>query len=260
MNSLLLKLVLTPLLIGVASLAGRRWGHGVSGWLVGLPFTSGPIAFFLALDYGPGFATRAALGIAAGTISQTGFALVYGWSAARGVALALLAACLAFGLATAALLPIMLPIPALALLIAGVLMLALALMPHPSRALTDDVQDSLPLPSWDLPARMVVATAFVLLLTSLASGLGPRLAGLLAPFPLYGTVLTVFAHKLQGPEAARGVLRGLLFGLFAFAAFFLVIATLLQQAGIGIAFAAAIVSALALQGCTLLLVRRPALT
>jgi len=33
---LLLKLVLTPALIAAASLAGRRWGHAVSGWLVGL--------------------------------------------------------------------------------------------------------------------------------------------------------------------------------------------------------------------------------
>ena len=31
------------MLIATASLAGRRWGHAISGWLVGIPFTSGPI-------------------------------------------------------------------------------------------------------------------------------------------------------------------------------------------------------------------------
>ncbi|HLI06681.1 MAG TPA: hypothetical protein VKV40_08945 [Ktedonobacteraceae bacterium] len=31
------KLLLTPLLIGLVSLAGRRWGPAVSGWIVGLP-------------------------------------------------------------------------------------------------------------------------------------------------------------------------------------------------------------------------------
>jgi hypothetical protein len=36
MDTLALKLVLTPTLIGAASLAGRRWGPAVSGWLVGL--------------------------------------------------------------------------------------------------------------------------------------------------------------------------------------------------------------------------------
>ena len=34
---LAVKLVVTPLLIGGASLAGQRWGHQVGGWLVALP-------------------------------------------------------------------------------------------------------------------------------------------------------------------------------------------------------------------------------
>jgi hypothetical protein len=63
MSSLVLKLVLTPVLIGGASLAGRRFGPSVGGWLVGLPLTSGPIAFFLTLDHGHSFAA-AAVGVA----------------------------------------------------------------------------------------------------------------------------------------------------------------------------------------------------
>jgi hypothetical protein len=55
-DTLVLKLVLTPLLIGAASLAGRRWGPAIAGWLVGLPLTSAPVALFLALDLGIGFA------------------------------------------------------------------------------------------------------------------------------------------------------------------------------------------------------------
>ena len=52
MVSLALKLLLTPALIGAASLAGRRWGPAISGWLVGLPFTSCPVVFFVALNQG----------------------------------------------------------------------------------------------------------------------------------------------------------------------------------------------------------------
>jgi hypothetical protein len=48
------------LLVGTASLAGRRWGHVISGWLVGIPFTSGPITLFLFLDQGSSFAANAA--------------------------------------------------------------------------------------------------------------------------------------------------------------------------------------------------------
>ena len=83
MNSLALKLVLTPALIALASLAGRRWGPAVSGWLVGLPLTSGPVTFFLALNQGLAFAAAAAVGTLAGTISQAAFCLVCGLIAWR---------------------------------------------------------------------------------------------------------------------------------------------------------------------------------
>src|SRR5262249_58984965 len=77
---------------------------------------------------------------------------------------------------------------------------------------------------WDLPARMVVATVFVVLLTGVAPALGPPLTRLLAPFPLYAAVLAGFAHALEGSRSAAALLRGLLAGLFGFAAFFLVLA------------------------------------
>src|SRR5438445_13039399 len=75
--SLLLKLVVTPVLIAGATLAGRRWGDRLSGWLVGLPLTSGPVVFFLAIDEGSRFATTAALAVLPGTISQAAFAVAY---------------------------------------------------------------------------------------------------------------------------------------------------------------------------------------
>ncbi len=100
------------------------------------------------------------------------------------------------------------------------------------------------------------ATAFVLLLTGVAPTLGPQLTGLLAPFPLYAAILAVFAHHLHGPAAAISVLRGLLLGLFAFAGFFLALAALIERAGVGTAFAAAIALTLALQAGALWALRR----
>jgi len=76
-------------------------------------------------------------------------------------------------------------------------------------------------PRWDLPARMLVATAFVLALTGLARSLGPQLSGLIAPFPVFGVVLAAFTQHRQGPAAA-GLLRGNVLGSLAFIAFFLV--------------------------------------
>src|SRR5262249_34084685 len=111
-------------------------------------------------------------------------------------------------------------------------------------------------PPWDLPLRMLAATTVVLLLTSLATGLGARLTGLLSPFPVYGATLAAFAHRLEGPAAAIAVLRGLLLGLFSFLAFFWVLAALLVPVGLAGAFAAAAVVALLVQGVALWVVQR----
>ena len=74
---LVFKLLLTPVLIGLVSLAGRRWGPAVSGWLIGLPLTAGPVALFLALGLGTAFASRAAQGAILGLVSLAGFCLAY---------------------------------------------------------------------------------------------------------------------------------------------------------------------------------------
>jgi hypothetical protein len=253
-DTLVLKLALTPALIGAASLAGRRWGPAVSGWLVGIPFTSAPIALFLALGQGTAFAATAAAGTMAGAISQAAFSLAYAWVAARdGPTASVGAGVAAFALSTVVLQFVSLPLPALFALVAAALMLALRLMP---RAVTAVGAPPVPPPVWDIPARMAVATGFVLLLTGIAPALGPRLTGLLSPFPLYAAVLTVFAHRLQGPAQAVDVLRGLLLGLFAFAGCFLALAALIERAGIGPAFAAAALLTVGIQGAALWALRR----
>jgi hypothetical protein len=136
--------------------------------------------------------------------------------------------------------------------IAG-LAVALWVMPAPADA---GPRAAVEPPRWDIPARMVVATVFVVLLTSMAEALGPELTGLLAPFPLYAAILTVFGHRLEGPGAAVRVLRGLLLGLFSFAGFFLVLALTLERAGTAVAFAAAIAVTLTLQAGSLWILRR----
>jgi uncharacterized integral membrane protein len=251
-GALALKLVLTPVLVGAASLAGRRWGSAVSGWLIGIPFTSAPIAFFLALDPGPSFAAHAAAGIMAGAISQATFCLAYAWAAEGwGWAASLVAATIGFGAATIVLdLVVYSPVSFLVVIIIA-LVVALFLMPGQGKPAEEAVR----FPRWDLPARMVVATAFVIGLTAAAPVLGPRLAGLLAPFPLYAAVLAAFAHRIQGRDAAVGVMRGLLLGLFAFACFFVVLATLLER-DVALAFISAFVVGLGVQGMSLVIGRR----
>ena len=251
-DGLALKLVLTPTLIGAVSLAGRRWGPGVSGWLVGFPLTSGPVAFFLALDQGVTFAAGAAAGSMTGAAAQAAFCVLYGrWARGHQWAVPLVAGSLAFAVASVALQLVTLALLPLLALVVGALVVALLFMPRDA-----DSPRPAQRPRWDIPARIVVTTTIVLVLTGLATALGPSLTGLLATYPLYGAILSGFAHHLEGPGPAVRVLRGLLLGLFAFAGFFFVLALLIERAGIAQAFAAAIAAALVLQAGALWAMRR----
>ena len=80
---LALKLLLVPSLLAVISLAGRRWGPGVAGWLAGFPSLTGPILFFLALERGPGFTAQAAVLCLACVFPAITFGVAYAWASRR---------------------------------------------------------------------------------------------------------------------------------------------------------------------------------
>ncbi|MGH7125249.1 MAG: hypothetical protein ACREFI_12810 [Stellaceae bacterium] len=252
METLALKLVLTPALIGISTMVGRRWGQAVGGWLVGLPLTSGPVVLFLALEHGTAFGANAAEGSLRGLVAESSFALCYAWTAQRqDWPLAFLAGALGFAVAGFAM-QLIAPAPVLLVgMVIAALVLTLRLLPR----FTGSAAAVRP-QWWDLPARMVTATLLVLALTSAAAWLGPQLSGLISTFPLLAGVLTVFAHHAQGKGAAINVLRGLLLGLFSFAAFFVALGATLDRVGIASTFAAALTAALGVQTVSLLFARR----
>ena len=249
---LVFKLLLTPLLVGLVSLAGRRWGPVVSGWLVGLPLTSGPVALFLALELGNSFASTAAQGTLTGIISLAAFCLTYSWLSfhLNWISSMLISWSIFFGV-TFVLQYIIIPLPIAFIIVLCALVITLKLLPN-NTSHTVSVKPA----RWDTPLRMIVATAFVLALTGFASLLGPRLSGLLAPFPIYATILAVFTHQVQGAPSARRLLRGLITGVFSFAVFFLIIAQFVVPLGILFAFSLATLSALLLHGTSLYLLRK----
>ena len=219
MALLLFKLLLTPLLIGGVSFAGRRWGPTVSGLLVGLPIISGPISVFLTLQHGPAFAARVAVGQVAGMASSCLFCMSYGLAARKWpVAICVPISLSAFLLSTALCRQLPWTMASASLFLACTVLVA-------SRAIGRRAAELAPavLPGWDLPARMLTATAFVLALTAGASALGPQLSGLLAPFPVFATVLGSFTHHRQGPAAAARLLRGIVLGAPTFITFFVIV-------------------------------------
>lgn len=249
MYNVALKAAITPALIGGASLAGRRWGHHVGGWLVALPLTSGPVAWFLGTDHGTGFAATATVGMLAGTISQVGFALAYQWAARGGWGIAFAAGCTAFAAATLLLTQLHASaILMFALVIAAIVGGYLA-TPDPAPAANAETAIEAP-PRWEIPVRMAIATAVVIAITALAPVIGAHLAGLLSPFPVFGAVVAIFTHHSHGPAAAAAALAGLIMGLAAPAVFFLALALALPHLGLA-AFAVAAPAALATQAATL---------
>ncbi len=250
MPTLILKLVLVPVLIGAVSLAGRRWGPAVSGWLVGLPLTSAPVALFLALEQGLAFTARAAQGTLLGLVSVAAFCLVYSRLARRtGWSVSLLGGWGAFFVATFALEQLSVSLGLAFAGVIGALLVSLRLLP-----------ESLPQapvaapPPWDIPLRMVAATAMVLAITGAAESLGPQLSGLLTPFPVYGTVLAAFTHQFQGSHSAIRLLGGVVAGSFSFAVFFLIVAWSVERSLAG-AFGLGVLAALTLHGIIFWLLR-----
>ncbi len=253
MSILILKLILTPSLIGAASLAGRKWGHAISGWIVAMPLTTGPITLFLAMTHGASFAASTAAGTLAGVFSLVTFVIAYARLAQHWIWLSTLAAAtLGFALVTAALQQAAFPL--VPLWAGAVLALALAIRLLPRGLERAEAEEGLP-GRWDLPLRMAIATGFVVLITGVASALGPHLTGLLIPFPIFTATVAAFAHHQHGPAAAVNVFRGLLMGLFAYTSFLFTLALLLERAGIAIAFAAAILVVCLLQGASLWLLQ-----
>jgi hypothetical protein len=240
MSLLVLKLTLAPGLVAATTLAARRWGPLVGGWLGGLPVVVGPILLAFALERGSAFAADAAAGALLGLLSLNAFVLAYGWSArAMGWLPAVALSWAAFALATAALEPVAVPPGVALVLVCASFGAAAALLPRTGAEAGGSA------PRLDLLLRVAATAALVLVLTGLAGALGPRLSGLLAAFPVLATVLAAFTHAQDGAGATAEFLRGLVTGLAAFAVFCFVVAVLLPSAGVAAAFLAGSAAALA---------------
>jgi hypothetical protein len=247
-----IKLTLLPVLIGLVSLAGRRWGPAITGWLVALPLTSGPVVLFLALEQGPAFAARAAQGTLLGIISLALFCLVYSILSRRAAWFPCVAVSWSvFFVLTLALDRI--TEPALLAFLAAAVTLAVVLWLLPTDL--THIPPKAP-PAWEIPMRMAAATAVVVTLTAAAHSLGPRLSGLLTPFPVAATILGGFTHHFEGAAAAVRLFRGLLAGLFGFAAFFLIVALTIESWGLAASFGVAALAIFAMHGASLWLLNR----
>ncbi|MDR2696658.1 MAG: hypothetical protein LBC79_09820 [Deltaproteobacteria bacterium] len=252
MSLFFLKITLAPVLIAGATLIARRWGPVVGGWFVGLPLTSGPVSLFLALEQGAEFAATSAANALIGMCGIAIFSIVYAKSA-RGNAWAR-SCCFSLAVYFPVMEAFSRPSPGLPLecLFAFAFQaVTLLIVGRPAAVLVMRSP-----PWWDLPLRMGVAVAVVLLITGFAGALGPKWSGLLAPFPAFTLIMTVFAHQQHGPAAAHQILYGVVVGAFSAIAFFCIVAFGLTRMGPLITFTLAALATCAMNGLILALMLR----
>lgn len=257
---LTLKLLLVPAFLLLLSLAGRRWGAAVSGWLAGLPVVVGPILLFLAIERGNGFAAAAANSSLAAVVANVAFFATYArtaqrhpWPQALPIAFVawLVAACAMWSLPATTLVS---TIAATAVLLIGPRCFP-GVSAKPAVAPPNGVPGATPFPYAELAARMLAGALLVLAVTGAAGVLGNAWSGLLAAFPVVGGVLSVFSHRAQGAAYTAALLRAMTTALPSLAVFCLAVALLLPRTGIAPSFMVALVVALAAHA----LIRRLAL-
>ncbi len=241
---LFLKLTLVPAVLLAVSLAGKRWGPSIAGWLSALPVVAGPILYLLTLEQGPHFGSIAATLSMSAIAGSEAFNFAYGWTCrfhgwVVSVTVALIVWCfVALGLS---MLPVSTPIALLCGL--GATLFSQMFLPRSRFAAIGKA-----LRRSDIATRMLAGAILTLAVTSLASVAGPRWSGLLAVFPLLGIVLSASSHRASGPEFVISMLRGMVLGRFAFAAFCLVLAVWLPTGNTNLVFMAASVVSLAVHG------------
>jgi hypothetical protein len=242
----LLELVVAPALVGASTLAARRWGQGIGGLVSAFPAIVGPVLLIAAHEHGSAFAARAASGTLLGLVAMSGFVLAYGRTAVHaGWGTSLVVGWIAAA-ALAALLGAV-EVGPLAGLAAATLALVVAYRALPRGAAAPGAP---PTPRWDLPLRMALTAALVVSLTAAASRLGPVVGGVLAALPALASILAVFTHEQHGAAALAALLRGMLSGMAGFVIFCLLVAVLVDRAGVAATFTAAALAALAVQAAT----------
>lgn len=235
------KLVVVPALIYLVTWVGNKWGPAVAGWLSAFPVVAGPILGVMTFEQGAEFGAAAAQGTLLAVNAILVFSLAYAWASAKfSVFGSLLCSLTVYAITVAALSVLQLPLAACFLLVILMIAIAPMLLPHASAEASRAVPNTV---LW----RMLAGAFLVMSVTFFAENLGPRLSGLLAMFPVMGTVLIGFSHHYSGRYFAILMLRGMMFGYYAFACFCAILALLLVKQPTVLAFGAALTCAIAVQ-------------
>ncbi len=248
----LIKLTVTPILVGLMSLALRHWAPTAGSILIGLPWMTGPVLFILGQERGDTWVASTCVGVQLGVIALCGYAGGYtliarrhGWLASQSVGtvafalVALVVQRLGLGAAAAALGAL-----------AGLLTLYRAIVIPPEAPVPGR------LPWWDIPARMLATAVLVVIISLSADQLGPTWSGIIATFPVIMTVIGTFTHAQWGGDATRRLFRGVVISLVSFVLFFVTVEASVVSLGLVASYALAVLVSIATSTSFVLLRRR----
>lgn len=197
------------------TLAVRRWGPAIGGWLSGLPIVAGPVLVFYAVEQGTQFAAEAAQATLAGMSATAAFSVAYAHLCLRARwPVAVVISWSAFAAATL-------------LLYAGqpglwaglALTLSAAILGWRVLPRAQPERGPAVTPRADLVVRILASASMVLVLTALADQVGPLLSGLFTAFPVLTTTMAAFTQAQRGPAAVVAFFRGFLPAIVGFSVF-----------------------------------------
>lgn len=239
---LVLRIIIGPLGVLGGTLAQRRLGHAMGGLIIGLPLTSLPLLWLVALQRGSTFTGSMTNALLIGSIIE-GLVL---WSYAKlttrmAPVTALMGGLIVFIVSVSAV-----GIFHVSAVLAGLLTaagFALALRWWPATA-SEELEHS---GRSRLFARVIAATVFTVIVVTMAGALGPVLSGLVDALPMTTMLMAFMTHQEQGPDAASRFMRGVSRGSFSYVAAMVVLAEALKTGDVLMAFGLSIAAALVVQ-------------
>lgn len=238
---LLLKLALAPTSILLATLAARRFGHGVAGLLSGFPLIAGPIVFALMFELAPAQVEGVARATLAACPAAIAHIVTFAWLSRRFAWWACLAgAAIAFFVVGAWTTAGWMPAAVQTVLAIAGPFVALRVMPR-----VPAIVGAVPVPRLEVLMRVVATFLLAAAVLLSAQHVPAAVSGLLLAWPISGSILPSFTLPVHGHAATVTLLRGFAIGLVGFVTFFVGLVALLA-AGVPpfVAFlAAAVVSA-----------------
>jgi uncharacterized membrane protein (GlpM family) len=234
---LVAKVALVAVVVLLASLVSRRFGHVAGGLLAGMPMIAAPITGLLLTEVPPERVRSVCLATLVCQPALIAYLVSYAHAASRWRwPLCLLLSLAVFALLGAALLQLSLPPWASMALAVAAPLVGWRLMP----ARTGAPATAAAAPRTELAARVAVAMAVASGVLWGAGHLSAGVAGLLLAAPITGIVLPSFTLPRHGAQATAALLAGFIRGQAGFVAFFVMMVLALPHLPGGLAWGLAL--------------------